>query len=39
MDGLTDDGERAAFVKQVAAALPRPSVDYVRLNIDARRRL
>jgi trans-aconitate 2-methyltransferase len=38
MGELADDLEREAFVRQVAAALPDPSIDYVRLNIDARRR-
>jgi trans-aconitate 2-methyltransferase len=28
---------RDAFVREVAARLPRPEIDYVRLNIDARR--
>jgi len=32
------EGERAGFVKAVAARLPRPEIDYVRLNIVARRR-
>ena len=30
-------GERAAFVKAVAARMPEPVLDYVRLNITARR--
>jgi trans-aconitate 2-methyltransferase len=29
--------QRAPFVKAVAALLPRPEIDYVRLNIEARR--
>jgi trans-aconitate 2-methyltransferase len=32
------DHERAGFVKAVAAAMPEPVIDYVRLNIVARRR-
>jgi trans-aconitate 2-methyltransferase len=31
------DGERDAFVREVATRLPEPVVDYVRLNITARR--
>lgn len=31
------DGERDAFVREVASRLPEPVVDYVRLNIKARR--
>ncbi len=31
------ESERAAFVRTVAARLPRPEIDYVRLNIVARR--
>lgn len=30
--------ERARFLRQVAAAMPEPVIDYVRLNISARRR-
>ena len=30
--------ERAGYVKEVAARLPRPEIDYVRLNLVARRR-
>jgi trans-aconitate 2-methyltransferase len=30
-------GERRAFVRDVAARLPRPEIDYVRLNIVAER--
>ena len=37
MDERTSDEERAAFVRAVAEALPRAAIDYVRLNIDARR--
>ena len=29
--------ERGGFVKVVAAGLPRPEIDYVRLNVVARR--
>ena len=36
VDGMVPD-ERAAFVRAVAERLPRPEVDYVRLNILARR--
>jgi trans-aconitate 2-methyltransferase len=36
VDRLPRD-ERAEFVKGVAARLPRPEIDYVRLNIVARR--
>jgi trans-aconitate 2-methyltransferase len=32
------EAERAAFVHAVATALPKPEIDYVRLNIVARRR-
>jgi trans-aconitate 2-methyltransferase len=35
--GMTP-GERAGFLHEVAAALPEPVIDYVRLNISARRR-
>ena len=31
------EGERAGFVRRVAERLPRPEIDYVRLNITARR--
>ncbi len=31
------DGERAGFVRRVAEGLPEPVIDYVRLNITARR--
>jgi trans-aconitate 2-methyltransferase len=31
------EAERDGFVRAVAARLPRPVVDYVRLNISARR--
>jgi trans-aconitate 2-methyltransferase len=31
--------ERSKFVKDVAAAMPEPVIDYLRLNISARRRL
>jgi trans-aconitate 2-methyltransferase len=38
LDRLPED-RRAAFVAEVAALLPTPvTVDYVRLNMDARRR-
>jgi hypothetical protein len=30
-------GERAGFVRRVAEGLPEPVIDYVRLNITARR--
>jgi hypothetical protein len=30
--------ERAQFLRAVAAAMPEPVIDYVRLNISARRR-
>jgi trans-aconitate 2-methyltransferase len=33
-----DDAERAAFAHDVAARLPEPAIDYVRLNMRARRR-
>ena len=33
-----DDAERAAFLRRVADAMPEPVIDYVRLDIDARRR-
>jgi trans-aconitate 2-methyltransferase len=36
MDGL-DRKARAIFAREVAATMPDPSIDYVRLNIDARR--
>jgi trans-aconitate 2-methyltransferase len=36
LDRLTE-AERPAFVRAVAARLPRPEIDYVRLNIVARR--
>ncbi len=36
-DGMPED-QRGAFVHEVAARLPRPEIDYVRLNILARRR-
>jgi trans-aconitate 2-methyltransferase len=32
-----DEGQRPAFVQAVAGAMPAPIIDYVRLNIDARR--
>jgi hypothetical protein len=32
-----DEGQRPAFVQAVAAAMQAPIIDYVRLNIDARR--
>ena len=32
-----DDDQRAAFVHDVASRLPKPEIDYVRLNIRARR--
>jgi trans-aconitate 2-methyltransferase len=32
-----DDGERAHFVHEVASRMPEPMIDYVRLNITARR--
>jgi len=35
---LVDEGERAAYIHAVAEAMPRPEIDYVRLNIVARRR-
>lgn len=35
--GQLPEAQRAAFVTAVAARLPRPEIDYVRLNIDARR--
>ena len=31
--------ERSRFLKDVAAAMPEPIIDYLRLNISARRRL
>lgn len=34
---LLPEADRAAFVRAVAARLPRPEIDYVRLNIVARR--
>jgi trans-aconitate 2-methyltransferase len=36
MDRLPE-GERAAYVREVASRLPEPVVDYVRLNVNARR--
>jgi len=36
VDGMHDD-ERAAFVHEVARRMPEPVIDYVRLNIKARR--
>jgi trans-aconitate 2-methyltransferase len=36
VDGMLDD-ERERFVHQVAARMPEPRIDYVRLNITARR--
>jgi trans-aconitate 2-methyltransferase len=36
IEGMRDD-ERAAFVREVAARMPEPRIDYVRLNINARR--
>ena len=33
---LLPPGEREAFVQRVAELLPRPEIDYVRLNIRAR---
>jgi trans-aconitate 2-methyltransferase len=36
VDAMPEE-QRAAFVHEVAARLPRPEIDYVRLNIDARR--
>ncbi len=35
--GMTP-GEKARFLREVAAAMPEPVIDYVRLNISARRR-
>jgi len=35
--GMTPD-EKARFLREVAAAMPEPVIDYVRLNISARRR-
>ena len=35
--GMAPD-ERARFLREVAAAMPEPVIDYVRLNISARRR-
>ncbi len=35
--GDMDDDQRAAFVNDVASRLPKPEIDYVRLNIRARR--
>jgi len=40
MGGLVegmDDDETDELVRRVAAAMPEPAIDYVRLNIDARR--
>lgn len=40
LGGIVDrmaDGERAHFVHEVAARMPEPRIDYVRLNISARR--
>jgi trans-aconitate 2-methyltransferase len=37
VDRLPEDA-RAAYVREVAARLGEPVVDYVRLNVDARRR-
>jgi trans-aconitate 2-methyltransferase len=34
---LIAEADRAAFVHAVAARLPRPEIDYIRLNISARR--
>ena len=34
---LIPEADRAAFVHAVAARLPRPEIDYIRLNISARR--
>jgi trans-aconitate 2-methyltransferase len=34
---LLREADRAAFVRAVAARLPRPEIDYIRLNISARR--
>jgi trans-aconitate 2-methyltransferase len=36
--GQVPEAQRASFVRDVAARLPRPEIDYVRLNIDARKR-
>jgi trans-aconitate 2-methyltransferase len=36
VDGMADD-EREDFVHEVAARMPEPLIDYVRLNINARR--
>src|SRR5262249_37060073 len=36
--GQAPGARRASFVRDVAARLPRPEIDYVRLNIDARKR-
>ena len=36
VEGMADD-ERARFVAEVARRLPGPRIDYVRLNIRARR--
>ena len=36
VDGMADE-ERARFVHEVAARMPEPRIDYVRLNISARR--
>jgi trans-aconitate 2-methyltransferase len=36
VDGMNDD-ERERFVHEVAVRMPEPSIDYVRLNIRARR--
>ena len=35
---LVDEAEQAAYIHAVAQAMPRPEIDYVRLNIVARRR-
>jgi len=35
--GQVTEPRRASFVRDVAAGLPRPEIDYVRLNIDARK--
>ena len=37
LERLATDAEREAFVDAVAAAIPMPEIDYVRLNILATR--
>ena len=37
VEGMADDEQRRAFVHEVASRMPEPLIDYVRLNIRARR--